>query len=92
MQNSAIFRDIDSLASKHRVDPGPQPGLFSEFDEQLEGVVVNAIFRVIQVDADGLRGHSLATRRIVGKQAAQVQALHRRMVVFKIAPDGALPA
>ena len=76
MQDGAIFRDVDFLAAKHRVDPGAQPGLFGELDEQLERLVGDAIFRVIQVDAGGLRGHPLAALRIVGEQVSQVQAPH----------------
>jgi len=64
----------------------PQPGLFSERDEQPQGLIVDAIFREIEVHAGGLCGHPLAARRIIGKQAAQVRPLHHRMVVFEIAP------
>src|SRR5438093_466021 len=74
VQDCAIFRHVDFLASKHRIDPGAQPGLFGEFDEQLESLVVDAIFRVIQVDAGGLRGHPLAACRIIGEQSSQVEA------------------
>ena len=77
MQDSAIFRDVDFVAAEHRVDPVAQPGLLGELDEQLEGFVVDAIFRVIEVDAGGLGGHPVAARRIIGEQFSQVQALHR---------------
>ncbi len=92
MENRAIFRHVDSFAAKHRVDPGAQPRLFGEFDEQPESLVVDAIFRVVEIDAGGLSGHPLAARRIVGKQAPQVQALHHRMVVLEAAPNRALPS
>src|SRR5713101_3904793 len=49
-------------------------------------VVVDAIFRVIQVDADGLHRHPLAARRIIREQVSQVQAPHCRMVVFEGLP------
>ena len=51
-----------------------QPGLLGELDEQPERLVVDAIFRVIQVDAGGLRGHPFAARRIIREQVSQVQA------------------
>ena len=86
MQDGAIFRHVDFLASKHRVDPSAQPGLFGELDEQLERLVVDAIFRVIQVDAGGLRGHPLAAPRIIGEQSSQVQAPHGHMVIFEGPP------
>ena len=35
MQDGAIFRRVDFLAPKHRLDLGAQSGLFGEFDEQL---------------------------------------------------------
>jgi hypothetical protein len=86
MQDGAIFRHVDFLASKHRVDPGAQPGLFGELEEQLERLIVDAIFRVIQVDAGRFRGHPLAARRIIGEQSSQVQAPHAHMVIFEGPP------
>jgi hypothetical protein len=70
VQDGAVFRDVDFLASKHRVDPPAQSGLFGEVDKQLERLVVDAIFRVIQIDAGSLRGHPLAARRVVREQAS----------------------
>ena len=67
VQDGAIFGDVDFLAAKHRVDPGAQPGSFGELDEQLERLVVDAILRVVEVDAGGVRGHPLAARGIVGE-------------------------
>ena len=86
VQDGAIFRDVDFLASKHRVDPGAQPGLFGEVNKQLERLVVDAIFRVIQVDAGSIDGHPLAARRVIREQASQVQDPHRLIVIFEGLP------
>jgi hypothetical protein len=36
MQNGALFRDIDPLVAKHRLDTLAQPGLFRQFKEQAD--------------------------------------------------------
>jgi hypothetical protein len=86
VQHRSIFRDVDFLASKHRVDPGPQPALFCELDEQPERLVVDAIFRIVQEDAGGLRRHPLAARRVICKQVSQVPTLHCPMVICQRPP------
>jgi hypothetical protein len=81
VQHGTIFRDVDLLAAKHRVDPGAQPGLLGKLDEQLERLRIDAVFRVVEVDAGGLRCHALAARRIVREQVTQLQTAHGLIVV-----------
>jgi hypothetical protein len=84
VQHGPIFRDVNFLAAEHCVDPGAQTGLFGELDEQLERFVVDAMFRVIEVDAGRLRSHPLTARRIIREQIPQVQAPHGLIVI----PEG----
>jgi hypothetical protein len=86
MQDRTIFGNVDFLAPEHRVDSLAQPGLLGELDEQAYRLVVDAILRVIQEDAGGLRRHPLATRWIAGEQVAQVPPPHRPIVIFESAP------
>ena len=37
VQDGALFRDIDFLAAKHRVDPFPQAGFVRQSKQELEG-------------------------------------------------------
>jgi hypothetical protein len=86
VQHRPIFRDVDLLASKHRVDSGAQAGLLGELDEQPECLVIDAILRIIQEDAGSLRRHPRAARRIRCKQVSQVAAPYGRMVIFEHLP------
>src|SRR5262249_11439127 len=51
-------------------------------------LVVNAILRIIQKDAGGLRRHPLAARGILREQVAQVPATHCSVVIFERTPCG----
>ena len=55
VQHRALFRDVDFVAPEHGVDPLPQSGLGCEFEEQFQGLVGDAVFRVIQVKAHSLQ-------------------------------------
>ena len=62
------------------------PGLLGELDKQAYRLVANAILRIIQKDAGGLRRHPLATRWIAPEQVAQVPPPHCPIVIFESAP------
>jgi len=81
-----FFRDVDFLAAKHCIDPPAQSRLFGKLNEQLKRLVIDAIFRVIQVDAGGLGGHPFAARRIIREQVSQVQMPRRLIVIFEGLP------
>ncbi len=49
VQDGAVFRDVDFLAPEHSVDPPAQSGFIRELQEQLQGLVSDAVLRVIQV-------------------------------------------
>src|SRR5262249_11696942 len=88
VQDRAIFCDVDSLTSEHRVDSLTQPGLLGEPDEQAQCLVLNAIFRIIQEHTGGFRRHPLAARGILREQVAQVAATHCPVVIFERTPCG----
>jgi hypothetical protein len=68
VQHRAIFRDVNLLAAKHRFDPGAQFGLLGEFDQQSEGLVIDAVFGIVQEDAGSFRRHPFRARGIVGEE------------------------
>ena len=73
VQHGAVFRDVDFVAPEHGVDPLPQAGFLRQLEEQLQGFVGDAVFRVIQVKARGLDGHPFAAFWVVREQFPQVQ-------------------
>jgi hypothetical protein len=62
------------------------PHLFRELDKQPERLVVDAILRIVQEDAGGLRRHPLAARRVIRKQVSQVPALDCAMAICQRPP------
>jgi len=67
MQNGSILRDINLLASKHRIDPRSQAGFLCQLKQELEGFIRDAILRVIKVETHRLGGQALAALRVIGK-------------------------
>ena len=86
VQHRAIFGDVDPVAAKHRIDSGAQPALLCKLDQQLQRLVVDSIFRIVQEDAGGLRRHAFAARRVICKQVSQVPALHCPMMILQRPP------
>jgi hypothetical protein len=86
---SAVFRDVDFLASEHGLDPRPQTGFLRQLHEQLEGFVSDAILRVIEHDAHRFGRHPLAARGIVREQRAEVQVANCAIVSFEALPGRA---
>src|SRR5262249_6542476 len=86
VQDRAIFRDVDFLAGEPRVDSLAQPGLFGERDEQSQCLVIDAMFRIIEKDADGLRRHPLAAFGIMREQVSQMAAAHCLVVILERPP------
>ena len=72
MQNGSILRDINLIASKHRIDPRSQAGFLCQLKQELEGFIGDAILRVIEVETHCLRGQALAALRVIGKELSKV--------------------
>src|SRR5215831_7345293 len=86
MQHRTIFRDVDLLAVKHRFDPGAQSGLLGERDQQSEGLVIDAVFGIVQKDAGSFRRHPFRARGIVSEECPQVAVPHSPLVIFELPP------
>src|SRR5438309_376328 len=70
VQHRPSLGDVDPVSPEHRVDPPSQAGFLRQAQEQPERLVGDAILRVVEVEADGLRRHALAARGVVGKEPA----------------------
>ena len=75
VQHGAVFRDVDFLAAEHRVDLRAQTGFLGQLQQQLERLVRDAVFGIIQKKSGGLGGQSFAAFGVVGEQFSQMQFL-----------------
>src|SRR6266478_4777397 len=89
VQHGAVLRDVDLLAPEHGVDPLTQAGLLRELEEQGEGLVGNAVLRVVEVNARGLRRQALATFGVGREQLFQVEILDLLIVPLEGLPGRA---
>ena len=75
MQHGAILGGVDPVAAEHGVDAVAQSGCLGELHEQVERLVGDAVFRVVEVEAHRLGRQALAASGVCGKEIAQVQRL-----------------
>ena len=67
VQDGPLLGDVDLLAPEHGIDPRSQAGFLGQLEEELQGLVGDAVLRVIEVDAHGLGGHALAALGVSAK-------------------------
>ena len=68
VQDRALLRHVDLLAAEHRIDARAQSGFLRQLQQQLQGLIGNAILRVVEVNADGFGGKSLTTGGVIRKE------------------------
>ena len=90
VQDSPLLGHVDLLTPEHRIDPGPQAGFLGQLQQESQGFIGDAVFRVIEVDADGLGGQTLAAFGVVREQLAEVQVADNQVMGFEGLPRGAL--
>src|SRR5262249_59121916 len=76
VENGAVFRHVDLVTPEHRVDAFPEAAFLGQPTRQRDGLVGDAILRIVEVDPDGLRGQTFPTRRIGGEERAEVAIRH----------------
>ena len=86
MQNGPVFRQVDLVSPEHGVDTFAQTGLLGEATQQRNGLFVDAIFRVIEIDANRFRRQALAACRVIGEERAEMQPSDRPEVVLERLP------
>ena len=86
VQHRPPFGEVDLVAAKHGIDPRLQTRLLRQFDQQLDGLVGNAILRVVEEQAHGLNGHFRAALRVCREQIAQMHPTYLLMVSFELLP------
>ncbi len=90
MERRATLGDVHPLTAEHRVHLLREPALRRELPQKLEGVVGDAMLRVVEIEAGRLGGQPLAARRIGVEEIPELQALDFSPVPLQPAPDGSL--
>ncbi len=88
VEHRALFGGVDSLAAEHRVDALAQSARVGQIHEKADGLVGDAILRVVEVQAGGFGREALAARRVVGEQRAQMHVAHLLEVRRERPPGG----
>ena len=65
MQDGAVFRDVDFVAAEHGVDAIVQRRLVGELQQQLQRLIGDPVFRIVEIDSRGVDSQSLAASTIV---------------------------
>ena len=86
VEHGAVLRHVDLLAPEHGVDAGAQAGLLGELEEERQGLVGDAMLRVVEIDPHRLRGEALAALRIAGEEILQMQVADLLVVALQFLP------
>jgi hypothetical protein len=86
VEHGAVLRAVDLLTLKHGVDPLPQAGVLREQGKKLYRVVGDAVFRIVEIDADSFGGQTFATLAVFRKEVPQVQFTHLFAMGLKSLP------
>ncbi len=73
VQHGPFLGDVDLLPPEHGVDPGPKPGLLRQLQQQLDGLVGEAVLGVVEIEPHGFGGEALPPARVVFEELAEVQ-------------------
>ena len=71
MEHGAVFRDVDLVAEEHGFQTLFDAALFRELEEQLEGLVGDAVLRVIEEEAGGFEGKARAALRVLVEELTE---------------------
>ena len=88
MQHGPVLGAVDVLASEHRVDLAAQVARVGERGEPCDGLVRDAVLRVVEVPARDFDVHAIAASRIGGEQLVQMLRADGRRVRLERAPLG----
>ena len=88
MQHGSIFCDVDRIASKHRFDRWPKFRLIGKCKKMLERLLIDAIFRVVEIDPLGLDTKDPSSLRVFAEQIPQMHPLDLGEMNLKRLPTG----
>jgi len=88
VQDGAVLGAVDPLAGEHPLDLGRHLRLPREFHQQGDGLVRDAVLRVVDEDVPGERVQAVEAARIGVEEVAQVQRSDLAVVVAQGGPGG----
>ena len=90
VQHGAVFCEVDFLAAEHGLHALAQVGFPRQLNQQLEGLVGDAVLRIIQEQAGRFRRQAFAALGILGKQFPQMQMPDFLVMDSQCFPSGPL--
>ena len=90
MEHGPVLGGVDLVAPEHGLDVLFQVRLVGEVQEQMEGLVREAVLGIVQVEPRPFADHPLPAIRRPGEQLPQVQVLHFLVVRSQGLPGGTL--
>ena len=86
MQHGPVLAHIDLCAREHRVPPRLDAARPGEAHEQANGLVRDAVLRIVEEKPGGLDGETFGAPCVAGKQGAQMLILDALVVPLKRFP------
>jgi hypothetical protein len=86
MQNGSVLCDVDLFPAKHGIDVRAQTGFIRQSQEELEGFIGDAIFRVIQEKTHCLGCHTFAAFGIIREKLSQMYVANFLIVDCEVLP------
>jgi hypothetical protein len=90
MQDSAVFGHVDLVATEHGVNALAQARFLGELHQQWQGLLGDAVFRVVEVEAGALDCQALAALGVITEKLAEVQSLDLRVMGLELLPGRTL--
>ncbi len=72
VEDGSVLGDVDLLAGEHRVDPRTQSRRFRQPHQEADGLVGDAVLRVVEVETRGFEREPFATTGILGEQVTEM--------------------
>ena len=88
VQRRALLRDVDLVAAEHGVDALTQAAFLGKPQQQLQGLIGDPVFRIVEINARGLQRHSLAAIGILGEELPKMDILDRLVMGLQQSPGG----
>ena len=90
VERGSSLRDVHRLAAEHRLRPATQPRLVRETAEQANGLAVDPVLRVVEVEPARLEREPLAPAGITRKQPPQVASRDLLLMALERLPGRTL--
>jgi len=87
MQNCPLLRDVDFVATEHRIDLILKTAFLGQLNQELYRLVGYAILGVVKVKANGIQRQTLPALWIIGKELTEVSVLDLSEMSIEFCPS-----